>query len=273
MPCRQVGINQIYTHKFSSMMKRTLLLLLFIAPVVGMSQIIEHISFSTVAGGSNGVEIVVGAPLGAYASKSGGSITLSSEYGNADFNGLLPIELLSFSVKCNGNYAHLAWTTASERNNESFIVERSGDAVNFVEIGRVAGAGNSIVQLDYTYNDYGIHGGYNYYRLLQVDYDGTRTASEIIVANCIDESDSKLDVTAYPNPFSDELTLLLSNFDNRSASIEIYDMLGKVIMVADVASPHNDYKTVLNLGNLPPSAYNIKVSTADFVINKQIIKN
>lgn len=254
-------------------MKRTLFLFFVLVSVTGMSQIIEHISFSTVAGGSNGVEVVAGLPFGAYASKSGGSITLSSEYGNADFNGLLPIELLSFSVKCNGNYAHLAWTTASERNNESFIIERSSDAVNFVEIGRVACAGNSIVQLDYTYNDYGIHGGYNYYRLLQVDYDGTRTASEIIVANCIDELDGKPDVTAYPNPFSDELTLLLSNFDNHSARIEIYDMLGKLIHTEEVESPQNDYKMVLNFGNLPPAAYNIKVSTAYFVINKQIIKN
>ena len=186
---------------------------------------------------------------------------------------VLPIELLSFTAACNGKYAELAWTTASERNNDYFVIERSDDAINFTEVGRVAGAGNSIEQLDYTYNDYGIHGGDNYYRLVQVDYDGTRSVSDIVVATCIDTEVDEPDVQAYPNPFNGELTVVLDNFDNRSAIIEVYDMLGKLIYMQKAASPQNSYETILNLSNLPTGAYNVRVSTADFVINRQVVKN
>ena len=188
-------------------------------------------------------------------------------------NLLLPIELLSFSATCNGKYAELEWSTASERNNDYFVIERSADAVEFTEVGRVAGAGNSIEQLDYTYNDYGIHGGENYYRLVQVDYDGTRSVSDIVVATCIDTEVGEPDVQAYPNPFNGELTVVLDNFDNRSATIEVYDMLGKLIYMQKADAPQNSYETILNLSNLPTGAYNVRVSTADFVINKQVVKN
>ena len=199
--------------------------------------------------------------------------TYKGTFGSLDNNTVLPIELLSFTATCNGNYAELAWSTASERNNDYFVIERSDDAIDFTEVGRVAGAGNSIEQLDYSYTDYGIHGGDNYYRLVQVDYDGTRTASEIIVANCIEPEVGEPDVQAYPNPFNDELTVVLDNFGNRAATIEVYDMLGKLIYTDKIAAPQNSYETILNLSNLPPAAYTVRVSTTDFVINKNVVKN
>ena len=187
---------------------------------------------------------------------------------------ILPIELTSFTATCDGRSALVEWTTATERNNDYFSLERSDDAINFTEVARVAGAGNSIEPLNYSYNDYGIHGGDNYYRLVQVDYDGTRTVSEVIVANCIEpESDGDPDVLAYPNPFNGELTLVLDNFSNRAATIEVYDMLGKLIYTEKASAPQNSYETILNLSNLPSGAYTVRVSTTDFVINKNVVKN
>ena len=226
-------------------------------------------------GGSTEIEnsgkkiTVSGVSLQATREPFDGTVTLGSK----DHETWLPIEHLSFSATCNGRYAELAWSTATERNNDYFVIERSDDAINFTEIGRVAGAGNSIEQLDYTYNDYGIHGDDNYYRLVQVDYDGTRTASEIIVAHCIEPEVGEPDVQAYPNPFNSELTLVLDNFDNRAATIEVYDMLGKIIYTDKIATPQNSYETILNLSNLPSAAYNIRVSTTDFVINRNVVKN
>lgn len=212
---------------------------------------------------------ISGVGVSARGTRSGAITTLGSK----DPSVVLPIELLSFTATCNGKYAELAWSTASERNNDYFVIERSEDAKDFVEVGRVAGAGNSIEQLDYTYNDYGIHGGDNYYRLVQVDYDGTRTVSEIVVANCVDAVAEDPEVMAYPNPFNGELTIVLDNFDNRPATIEVYDMLGKLIYIQKADAPQNSYETILNLSNLPTGAYNVRVSTADFVINRQIVKN
>jgi hypothetical protein len=192
--------------------------------------------------------------------------------GSKNHETLLPIELLSFTATCNGKYAELEWSTASERNNDYFVIERSDDAINFTEVGRVAGAGNSIEQLEYSYNDYGIHGGDNYYRLVQVDYDGTRSVSDIVVAICGDAEVAEPDVQAFPNPFNGELTLELDNFGNRPATIEVYDMLGKLIYTEKASAPQNSYETILNFSNLPPAAYTVRVSTTDFVINKQVVK-
>ncbi len=185
---------------------------------------------------------------------------------------LLPIELTSFTATCDGRSALVEWTTATERNNDYFSLERSDDAINFTEIARVAGAGNSIEPLNYSYTDYGIHGGDNYYRLVQVDYDGTRTVSEVIVANCIEPEVGEPDVLAYPNPFNGELTLVLDNFSNRAATIEVYDMLGKLIYTEKASAPQNSYETILNLSNLPSGAYTVRVSTTDFVINRNVVK-
>jgi hypothetical protein len=202
--------------------------------------------------------------------RSGSVITT---FGSKDPNVVLPIELTSFTATCDGRSALVEWTTATERNNDYFSLERSDDAINFTEIARVAGAGNSIELLDYSYTDYGIHGGDNYYRLVQVDYDGTRTASEIIVANCIESvADGEPEVVAYPNPFNDELTVVLDNFGNRAATIEVYDMLGKLIYTEKVSAPQNSYETILSLSNLPSGAYTVRVSTTDFVINKNVVK-
>ncbi len=230
--------------------------------------------------------------LGGSANVSEGNITVTgfnlplaiSRAGDVDFSGILtlgsksedvvlPIELTSFTATCDGRSALVEWTTATERNNDYFSLERSDDAINFVEVARVAGAGNSIDPIDYAYTDYGIHGGDNYYRLVQVDYDGTRTVSDIVLANCVEMSDGEPDVMAYPNPFNDDITVVLDNFGNRVASIEVYDMLGRLVMFRKADSPQNNYEMVLHLGSLPPATYNIRVSTADFVINKQVVKN
>ena len=193
-------------------------------------------------------------------------------FGSKTASTVLPIELTSFTATCDGRSALVEWATATERNNDYFSLERSDDAINFTEIARVAGAGNSIEPIDYSYTDYGIHGGDNYYRLVQVDYDGTRTASDIVVANCIESEVSEPEIMAYPNPFSSELTVVLDNFGNRAATIEVYDMLGKLIYTEKASAPQNSYETILNLSNLPSGAYTVRVSTTDFVINKNVVK-
>jgi len=196
-----------------------------------------------------------------------GIITL----GSTDHNTVLPIELTSFTATCNGKSALVEWTTASERNNDYFSLERSDDAINFTEVARIAGAGNSIEPIDYSYTDYGVRGGDNYYRLVQVDYDGSRTASEIVLANCV-EASGEPEVVAYPNPFNGELTVELENFSNRPARIDVYDVLGRLVYTEDADAPQNSYQTVLHLGGLPEATYTVRVATNDFVINRKVVK-
>jgi uncharacterized repeat protein (TIGR02543 family) len=192
-------------------------------------------------------------------------------FGSKSKSSVLPIELVSFTANCNGRSALIEWTTATEKNNDFFVLERSNDAVNFKEIARIAGAGNSIEPISYAYTDYGARNGDNYYRLVQVDYDGTSTTSEIIVANCLG-TDGEPEVLAYPNPFGDDLTLRFESFGNIQATVEVYDMLGRMVHTQKVNCSQNDYEVVLRLAGLSDGTYNVRISTADFVINRKVVK-
>lgn len=193
-------------------------------------------------------------------------------FGSKSKSTVLPIELVSFTANCNGRSALIEWTTATEKNNDYFVLERSHDAVNFKEIARIAGAGNSIEPISYAYTDFGVRNGDNYYRLVQFDYDGTSTASEIIVANCLG-TDGEPEVLAYPNPFGDDLTLRFENFGNIQATVEVYDMLGRMVHTQKVNCSQNDYEVVLRLAGLSDGTYNVRISAKEFVLNRQVIKN
>lgn len=94
--------------------------------------------------------------------------------------GVLPIELTKFEVvKKKENLNMISWTTASEKNNDYFSVEKSPDAINFIEIKKITGAGNSIQNVDYSILDDSPKNGINYYRLKQVDFNGQFKYSNI----------------------------------------------------------------------------------------------
>ncbi len=220
---------------------------------------------ATVVDESSHHEITVSGVNIARTNRAGGQIT----FGSLVHQTLLPIELLSFSASCMGNGIVVSWSTASEHNNDYFVLERSVDAVNFSGIAQIRGAGNSIENLDYSYNDNSANNGENYYRLVQVDYDGTRTVSEIIVANCLFNDVAKRNVGVYPNPFGDEFTIVLEKF-NGNADVEIFDMLGRIVYENKVNA-----KCVCELNvkfDFAPATYNLRITSGDVVINKQIVK-
>jgi len=99
---------------------------------------------------------------------------------NTCTGGALPVELIEFYLIDDGNLTTLYWTTGSEINNDYFEVQTSIDCINWVSEGRVIGMGNSIVINHY---DYQVKSSSKYFRLKQVDFDGTQTYSKIIVSN------------------------------------------------------------------------------------------
>lgn len=92
---------------------------------------------------------------------------------------VLPINLTSFSVTNQLNSVQLKWTTASEKNNSHFEVERSTDGIAFLSIGRRAGFLNSNTLSNYFFYDNHPFNGSNYYRLKQIDLDGKVAFSNI----------------------------------------------------------------------------------------------
>ncbi len=106
----------------------------------------------------------------------GGATIFSNSSKTPDCSGgcsysTLPVELLSFDASFENN-VKITWSTASEVNNEYFSLERSEDGVEFYEIARIEGNGNSTEVIEYTFEDDTYKSEVEYYRLTQVDFDG-----------------------------------------------------------------------------------------------------
>jgi hypothetical protein len=114
-----------------------------------------------------------------------------------DYCDPLPITLLSFTGKEESGRTRLDWKTASEINNDYFIIERSTDGIYWNEIIRTNGAGSSQLVLSYTEYDFSPFAGINYYRLTQVDYDGQSETFNIIAVDIKDPFKACSDETFY----------------------------------------------------------------------------
>lgn len=117
---------------------------------------------------------------------------------NVCLDAVLPIELLDFSAFPKEKSVLLEWETISEIDNDYMAVERSADADKFVEIGRLAGAGNSSSNIRYELEDTAPLTGINYYRLRQVDFDGTTSYSQIVAVNFKGQTTAP-PIALYPN--------------------------------------------------------------------------
>lgn len=93
---------------------------------------------------------------------------------------VLPVEMIYFTGESTVNGIELRWATASELNNAGFLLERSTDLSNWLNIGFVQGVGNSQQINRYLFQDNKPITGVNYYRIRQFDYDGEFETLQII---------------------------------------------------------------------------------------------
>ncbi len=126
----------------------------------------------------------------------------------------LPVELTDFGVNPSSTSNHIYWSTASEENSDYFEVKRSIDGEQWSSVGRVLAAGNSTTEKSYAIEDRNFDAEINYYRLKQVDYDGTTKIYHIVSA---DNRDKKREVIKVTNAMGQEV-----NEYYRGVVIEIY---------------------------------------------------
>lgn len=110
----------------------------------------------------------------------------------------LPVELLYFEATDVAGKTMLSWETMAEINNDYFIIEKSTDGSNWNEIATIPGAGNSTESIYYTHLDYDPCGESCYYRLTQVDFDGTSEVFKAIQVGGDQEREFSISVS--PNP-------------------------------------------------------------------------
>lgn len=172
------------------------------------------------------------ATLGSF----GPDVTLSASF-SSGFSGFgigapgtppstLDVSWLSFTAEQVTDDVVLRWATASEENSSHFIVQRSTDAANFESIGEVAAAGNSNTTRHYEFTDTRPQGGYNYYRLQQVDRDGSTELSNVVVVNIAEASWT---IKLAPNPVSDVLQVQLQSPQESACEWRIMDIHGRVL--------------------------------------------
>ncbi|MEM6725009.1 MAG: T9SS type A sorting domain-containing protein, partial [Bacteroidota bacterium] len=143
----------------------------------------------------------------------------------------LPVELVQFNAYLKPDRTvWLSWETATEIDNDYFIVEHSKDGINFQEINRVQGAGTSYTTLNYEVIDVQPLSGDNYYRLKQVDFDGAFEYSEIQVVRLLDLG---VDLSIFPNPATEVVHLDVSS-GYKEAIIQVFDLAGRQVFEEQV---------------------------------------
>lgn len=136
----------------------------------------------------------------------------------------LPVELVRFTAMNSQDHVMLSWTTSTEINNDFFILEYSIDDVVYESLSELRGAGNSVKELTYKWKDENPSNGITYYRLTQIDFDGTSEVISVIR----NEFDWNSKSVVYPTKAGEEVTILLNSAKIGSAEIEILDLSGIV---------------------------------------------
>jgi hypothetical protein len=177
-------------------------------------------------------------------------------FGTKSVIAVLPIILLQFNATKNNNQVDVVWLTGAEINNDYFVIERSQDGINFLPIQTIKGAGNSSSVIHYSHTDNQPLPGTSYYRLHQVDYDGTKTYSPIQSVNF----EGLEIVNLYPNPSQGHFSVQVNSTLDGVLTLTIYDALGKIVSQENITIKKG--YTVLN--------QYINVSTGRYFISAQL---
>ena len=152
-----------------------------------------------------------------------GNAGAGCDFSVAGWDVSLPIELIKFEGYNFKGGNKLNWSTATEINNDYFIVQKSSDAQSFENIGIVNGYGNSNSLKEYSFIDDSPRANeVAFYRLRQIDFDGKYSHSKILII----ETKEEVDVKIYPNPTSNNFSFDISESDNESYTVIYTNVMG-----------------------------------------------
>jgi hypothetical protein len=183
----------------------------------------------------------------------------------------LPVELASFTASTNGNGVTLNWTTATEINNLGFEIQRSTEGVEFFIVGFINGHGTTTEQQNYSYTDRNLDNGKYYYRLKQVDFNGTYEYSDVVEVEWRAFNSFLLEQN-YPNPFNPTTTIGFGIQNKSNVKITILNAIGEeVALVLNEEKESGFYQVEFNAANLPSGVYFYQLRAGDFIQTKKMI--
>ncbi|UOR03597.1 T9SS type A sorting domain-containing protein [Hymenobacter aerilatus] len=175
----------------------------------------------------------------------------------------LPVELKSFAAKLTAGGVKLDWATASEKNNKGFEVQRSQDGEQFAALQFVKGHGSKASATVYSALDVQPLSGTSYYRLKQVDEDGTFAYSPVAA---ITNTEAAREATFYPNPAHDVLNIS-ANEPLVGARVTVADLTGRIVLTSTL-----DATNRVSLSTLRTGTYLVTVETNTGKIIRKIVK-
>ena len=181
---------------------------------------------------------------------------------------VLPVKLIDFDVAENDDgTVQVEWATASEENNDYFLLEKSEDGINFRTIQKISGSDYSTELIAYTYRDYHPFYGENYYRLKQVDLDGEYEYSDIVSIKMTRGFD---EVSIFPNPVQYLLNVRMNTPLEKGSHIGIFNSLG--VLMQEVEIGNAEQLAPINVENLSAGTYFIciKNGNQDLILKKFI---
>jgi len=196
-------------------------------------------------------------------------------------NGGIPVELTSFTASIYKNSVTLNWTTSTEINNQGFEIERTSSSTTplfdeWTRIGFVPGIGTTTESQLYSFIDSKLNSRTYYYRLKQIDFDGTFEYSKELKVQ-ISLPDKHVLEQNYPNPFNPSTVISWRLPVNSFVSIKIYDVLGnEVSTIVNKEIPAGDHEIEFSISSenareLTSGIYYYKLTVKDFSETKKMV--
>ncbi len=185
--------------------------------------------------------------------------------------GTLPQNYLSVGAELKNKFVRVDWATANQYNVDKYIVQRSfSNLVDFVDVGEVKAKEET--SNSYTFDDHSkFKNGVYYYRIISVDLDGFTSKSDVVAIFVSNGKEDIIDV--YPNPIIDQATARFSLRNSSNVVIDILSIDGKVVRANLVNEEFGMgiYHANLDLNNLEPATYQLRLKTDNDVTFKKII--
>lgn len=182
----------------------------------------------------------------------------------------VPVELSSFTALAEANKVELRWSTATETNNSGFDIERSVDNVTFAKIGFIHGSGTTTQLHQYSFIDENAS-GHVYYRLKQMDLNGTYKYSKVVEVNVVKPAVFSLNQN-YPNPFNPSTTISYSIPEKSFVTIRVYDVLGNLVTsLVNSQMEAGEHSVNFNASSLSSGIYYYQITAGNNIATKKLM--
>ncbi|TVR81362.1 MAG: T9SS C-terminal target domain-containing protein [Chitinophagaceae bacterium] len=184
----------------------------------------------------------------------------------------LPVELLYLKADpINNEFIRVHWSTAVEIDNAGFYLERSTDGVDFEEISWISGNGNTSQEMYYSYNDLDVeHNVVYYYRLRQVDFDGSYEYTYIV--NAMISTTDVFNISEFiPNPTNEHTRVVVNSSTDREITVTIFNTLGQLVKDEVHHIAPGQYSIDFNMQHLADGTYHAVFRTQNEIHNRKLI--